>query len=282
MVLGALCDTLVALSTIRMIGATVPVLPPETPRNASETTAMHLLGDVTAVLMAKDPAAGGAKTRLTADGSWSAFDARFLAEVMLRCMAMRLHDAAVRLVLAVTPDGAGKRLADRLGVGSVEVLDQGAGDLGRRLDRCWQRVGIDRPVAFFGGDTPDVPAQMLAEIPSALERCDVAVGPTGDGGYWTLAAARHRPEVLVDVDWGSTHVYDQTRRNAIAAGLVVETLHVWHDVDHPADVEALRRRIRAAAHGSQDRPNETDPLQWMAEQMERFSPSSVPRESTPS
>ena len=240
----------------------------------------HILGDVTAVLMAKDPAAGGSKTRLTADGTWSAFDARSLAEVMLRCTALRLRDAAARLVLAVTPDGAGERLADRLGVGPVEVLDQGAGDLGRRLDRAWQRVGIDRPVAFFGGDSPDVPAELLAQIPRALERCDVAVGPTGDGGYWTLAAARYRPEVLVDVDWGSARVYDQTCRNATAAGLVVETLPVWHDVDHPADVDALRRRMRAAVHGTQGRPNETDPWQWMAGQLDRFRPSSAPREST--
>ncbi len=242
----------------------------------------HILGDVTAVLMAKDPAAGEAKTRLTADGTWSASDARILAEVMLRCVAMRLRDAAVRLVLAVTPDGEGERLAGRLGVGQVEVLDQGTGDLGRRLDRIWRQVGIDRPVAFFGGDSPDVPSHVLAEIPVVLERCDVAVGPTSDGGYWTLAAARHRPEVLVDVDWGSTHVYDQTRRNATAAGLVVETLPLWHDVDRPADVDALRLRVRAAVHGSQGRPSETGPLRWMAEQLDRLRPSSVQRESTPS
>ncbi len=242
----------------------------------------HVLGDVTAVLMAKDPAAGAAKTRLTADGKWSASDARIVTEVMLRCVALRLRDAAARLVLAVTPDGEGRRLAGRLGVGQIEVLDQGTGNLGRRLDRVWRQVGLDRPVAFFGGDSPDVPWHMLAEIPGVLERCDVAVGPTSDGGYWTLAAARYRPEVLVDVDWGSTHVYDQTRQNATAAGLVVETLPLWHDVDHPADVDALRLRVRAAVHGSQGRPNGTDPLRWMAEQLDRFRPSSVPRESTPS
>ena len=242
----------------------------------------HLLGDVTAVLMAKDPAAGAAKTRLTADGTWSAADARILAEAMLRCVILRLRDAAARLVLAVTPDGEAERLADRLGVGRIEVLDQGAGDLGRRLDRVWRQVGIDGPVAFFGGDSPDVPAHMLAGIPCALERCDVAVGPTRDGGYWTLAAARYRPEVLLDIDWGSTHVYDQTRRNATKAGLVVETLPVWHDVDHPADVEALRQRVRALGHGSKGPPSDTDPLQWMAEQLDKFRLSNEPRESAPS
>jgi rSAM/selenodomain-associated transferase 1 len=208
-----------------------------------------LLGEVTPVLMAKLPEAGKVKTRLSATGAYSPQAAAELSEAMLRCIALRLVAASGCLVLAVSPSGCGARLAARLGLGSARVTDQGGGDLGQRLDRVWRAVGPRRPVAFFGTDSPDVPDSALGEIPAALTGCDVAVGPTGDGGYWTLAAREHQPAVLSGIDWGRATVYDQTRRRAVEAGLVVRALPMWHDVDRPPDLEALRRRLRQQAEG---------------------------------
>jgi len=244
----------------------------------------HLLGDVTAVLMARNPRIGSVKTRLTAGNAFSQSAARRVAGIMLRGIALRLREAAPRLVLAVTPDDGAAELAVELGLGGdrFEVMGQGPGDLGRRLDHVWRRVGTNAPVAFFGGDSPDVPVAALAAIPATLATCDIAIGPTVDGGYWTLAAAMHRPEVLVNIDWGSACVYDQTRRRALDAGLVVESLPVWHDVDHPADVKALRLRLCQLPSTSSGQPDGTDPLRWMAEQLDRLEPLKSPRESTPS
>ena len=238
----------------------------------------HLLGDVTAVLMAKDPRPGGAKTRLTA-GGWTAGQASEVAEVMLRCIAHRLREAARGLVLAVTPDGAGRALAERLGLDAIDVIDQGSGDLGRRLDRVWQVVGTEGPIAFFGGDSPDVPASLLSAIPTTLAGCDVAIGPTGDGGYWTLAANTHNPAVFEGIDWGTAHVYDQTRRQATVAGLVIRALPPWHDVDRPADLDALRVRLRELLNGPPGRPNNAEPLRWMAAQLDTLRPPKTPLEN---
>lgn len=235
----------------------------------------HLLRDVTAVLMAKDPGRGGVKTRLI--GAYSPEAAARIAEVMLRCAAQRLARAAGRFVLAVSPDDGGRQLARRLGVGEVEIVNQGPGDLGARLDRVWRQVGAERPVAFFGGDSPDVPDAALGEIPRGLDHADVAVGPTGDGGYWTLAAHKHQSCLLADIDWGTADVYDQTRRRAEAAGLVVGTLPLWHDVDRPEDVDALRHRLREPAGAP---PDEAAPLRWMAEQLDTLCSTPSPREGT--
>jgi glycosyltransferase A (GT-A) superfamily protein (DUF2064 family) len=242
----------------------------------------HLLGDVTAVLMARDPRLGAVKTRLTAGNAFSQSEARQVAWIMLRGIALRLQEAVARLVLAVTPDDGGAELAVELGLAGdrVEVLGQGPGDLGRRLDHVWRQVGTSGPVAFFGGDSPDIPAAALAAIPATLATSDIAIGPTADGGYWTLAAAKHRPEVLVQIDWGSACVYDQTRRRALDAGLVVGSLPLWHDVDHPGDVKALRLRLRQLPRIASGQPDGTDPSHWMAEQLDRLEPSNSP--STPS
>ncbi|MHC5006887.1 MAG: TIGR04282 family arsenosugar biosynthesis glycosyltransferase [Planctomycetota bacterium] len=234
--------------------------------------AKPLLGDVTPVLMAKRPDAGQVKTRLTAAGGYSPRIAAQVADAMLRCVAGRLEAASTGLVLAVSPAGCGEELTAELGLGPGQVVEQGDGDLGQRLDRVWREVGKDRPVAFFGADSPDVPDSALAEIPAALAGCDVAVGPTDDGGYWTLAAGEHLPQVLCGIDWGEATVYDLTRRRAADAGLVVRALPMWHDVDRPEDVEALRRRLQQEA-GRRDLPA---PLEQLAGRLDALCPSSSP------
>ena len=231
-----------------------------------------LLGDVTPVLMAKRPEAGQVKTRLTGPGGYSPRIAAEVAEAMLRCIARRLEAASTGLVLAVSPAGCGDELTAELGLGSVQIVEQGGGDLGQRLDRVWRAVGADRPVAFFGSDSPDVPDSAIAGIPAALAGRDVAVGPTHDGGYWTLAARQHLPQVLSAIDWGGATVYDQTRRRAADAGLVVRALPMWHDVDRPEDVEALRRRLQQEA-GRRDLPA---PLGELAERLDALCPSFSP------
>ncbi|MHC4414550.1 MAG: TIGR04282 family arsenosugar biosynthesis glycosyltransferase [Planctomycetota bacterium] len=226
----------------------------------------NLLGDVTAVLMAKNPEDGLVKTRLRTWGGFSAAGAAELAWAMLRCTAQRLHECG-RLVLAVSPDGCGPGLAEALGVPGVGVVDQGAGDLGERLDRVWRRLGTERPIAFFGGDSPDIPEEALAAILPALAESDVAVGPTDDGGYWTLAARGHHPAVLRNIDWGGDQVYDQTCQRAVAAGLVVGSLPVWHDVDRPEDVDGLRRRLRDPRGSFHSTLIDAAPLRRLAEQL---------------
>ncbi|MCH8153625.1 MAG: TIGR04282 family arsenosugar biosynthesis glycosyltransferase [Planctomycetes bacterium] len=234
----------------------------------------RLLGDVTAVLMARMPEPGRVKTRLVSGGVYSGAMAADLAWAMLRCTAQRLS-ALGRLVLAVSPDGCGPQLASRLGVTSAPVVNQGGGDLGERLNRVWGLVETARPIAFFGGDCPDVPDAALGEIAPALARCDVAVGPAGDGGYWTLAARQYHPALLQGIDWGSDRVYDQTFQRATGRGLTVRTLPAWHDVDYPQDVEALRRRLRDLSRSSAWTLIDAEPLRQLAERLDELC-SSLP------
>lgn len=250
-----------------------------------------VLDHVTPVLLAKLPQAGTVKTRLVArgagadsgvvagavagagagEGGLSEPEAAEVAWAMLLCTAWRLEASATgRLVIAVSPDRAGADLAARLGFRPAALLDQGAGDLGERLARIWRRVR--GPVAFFGGDAPDVPRDALAAIPAALSQCDLAIGPTHDGGYWTLAARSRRPEVVSQIDWGGPNVYDQTRQRARDGGLSVLALPTWHDVDRPEDLAALRRRLRAGGHPGSRAASDEAPLRRLAERLDELLP----------
>lgn len=237
-------------------------------------------GELTAVLMAKRPEAGRVKTRIQDEGRFDPQTTVGLAWAMLRCMAERLASFP-RLVLAVTPDGCGAEVAQRLEIAPVMTVDQGPGDLGERLDRAWRTIGSGAPVAFFGSDSPDVPDDVLRHgIPSALAGCELAVGPTQDGGYWTLAARSYHPQVLQGIDWGGPHVYDQTCRRALEAGLSLHTLPVWPDVDRLNDVIALRSRLATLEPAGDDSPS-SSALQRLARRLDDLCGDPTPFDRPP-
>jgi hypothetical protein len=137
-------------------------------------------------------------------------------------------------------------LAGRLG---YHRLEQGTGTLGQRMDRLWEARG-GGPIVFLGSDSPDAPAEALASVSTRLARHEVLLGPVDDGGYWTLAARRHAPTLLADIDWGTDRVYHQSLAAAEAAGLRAAPLAPWHDVDSPEDLERLRHRLARATEPS--------------------------------
>lgn len=129
--------------------------------------------------------------------------------------------------------------------GTIQTVDQGTGNLEERLNHLWRGLG-DGPVVFFGTDSPDLPQEHLEAVAAALQDADAAVGPVDDGGYWCLAGVRYLPELLHGIDWGTPSVYHQTLQAARRADVRVAPLPAWHDVDTPADLAALRRRLTDA------------------------------------
>ncbi len=238
-----------------------------------------ILGDVTAVLMAKRPEPGVVNTRLVRPGGLDSEAAARVGWAMLICTAQRLCAASSRVILAASPDGCAGELAEALKVNFAQVVDQGTGDLGQRLERAWKAAGEGR-IAFFGADAPDVPQEALRAIPQALANHDLAVGPTHDGGYWTLAATAFHPQVLRAIDWGTDRVYDQTRKRAVEAGLEACALPRWYDVDQPSDLEALRRRVQARLGSPPTESVDELALRTLAEQIRTVTNSSTSPETS--
>lgn len=199
----------------------------------------------TLVVMAKAPHPGLAKRRLAASGLGDESAAR-IADVMLRCTVERLSRHG-HVIVACTPDATAPALAALLTLPAGRVVPQGAGDLGARILRVWQRDVGGGPAAFFGCDAPDIPHAHIEAIARALEGDDLAMGPTTDGGYWTLAGRAPAAAALEDMPWGTGSMACLTRRRASDAGLTVAELPLWYDVDDVADLQALHVRL-AAAH----------------------------------
>ncbi|MEM8782938.1 MAG: DUF2064 domain-containing protein [Planctomycetota bacterium] len=240
------------------------------------------------IVMAKPPVPGRVKTRLTVE--LSPRQAAAVHAAMFATLAARLDrfvragDATLTLSLAVPTEQLADRDAfiddafadypvarDALLAADFDLVTQGSGDLGQRILHAWHATEHQGPpsgAVVFGVDSPDLPeahlrAALAVASPADPSSCpadhqapDAAIGPTGDGGYWTLAAPQPPRPLLVPetlpassgpIDWGTPAVYDQSHENARAAGLHLVDLPAWHDVDTPDDLRDLRRRLVSAS-----------------------------------
>ncbi len=144
--------------------------------------------------------------------------------------------------------GDERRMRRWLGSRSRRFVRQGAGDLGAKMRRAleaafWEGCG---KAVIVGSDCPALSAEHVRKALRALDRHDLVLGPSGDGGYWLIGVARPI-DVFRGVPWGTSRVLSRTLEQAGEQGLSVTRLETLEDIDSPAD---LRHAPRGAMpHG---------------------------------
>ncbi|MGH9358624.1 MAG: TIGR04282 family arsenosugar biosynthesis glycosyltransferase [Terriglobia bacterium] len=131
----------------------------------------------------------------------------------------------------------------------IRILPQRGKDLGERLGRAfgfllrrhWRAI-------ITGTDSPELPAQTLLQAFEELRWCDAVLGPCPDGGYYLIglrrAAGGNKEDLLAGIRWGTRWALRDTLRNLISEGLSCSLLPPLADIDRPADIRALYRRIK--------------------------------------
>lgn len=199
------------------------------------------------LLFAKRPRLGKVKTRLCpplrAEQALELYRA-FLAD-QLDFLRVAAADGQAEICL----DGAADPRRDPPLPG-VRVSLQGPGDLGDRMLRAFGRSAADgcTETVVVGADSPTLPVRLVAR---AFERlrggaCAV-VAPSLDGGYVLLGLREPRPELFRDLPWGTPAILELTRERANAAGLRIELLPPWYDVDDGYGLKMLERELRRPA-----------------------------------
>ena len=125
---------------------------------------------------------------------------------------------------------------------------QGAGDLGDRLGRAFDRAfarGCSR-VAVLGGDAPTLPRALVEDALGHLAAgAPASLVPAVDGGYVAIALARPAPHLFDRIPWGRREVLEATWTRAAERGTPLALTAPWADVDTPADLVRLRRECAA-------------------------------------
>jgi uncharacterized protein len=203
------------------------------------------------VVFVKAPRLGQVKSRLAAGiGALAAL--RFYRESTARLLRTLRRDARWRILVATTPHQARH---DRLWDQALARLDQGSGDLGRRMARAFRALPPG-PAVIVGSDIPDLAPRHLWAAFRALGDHDIVFGPARDGGYWLIGLKRSRPipaELFEGVRWSSPHALADTQES-LSPSCAVARLEMLEDVDDRGSydrwrvAEALRTRRRASAN----------------------------------
>jgi rSAM/selenodomain-associated transferase 1 len=193
--------------------------------------------------MARAPVAGRVKTRLAAEAGL-ALAVRFARHSLAALMQRVGCDARWSTLLAVTPDNA---VRSRGWPRGVELIPQGGGDLGRRMQRLMDNAPPG-PVVIVGTDIPVIGRRHIASAFRALGDHDAVLGPATDGGYWLIGLRRRPcvPRAFAGVRWSTAYALDDTL--ASLRGRRIARLPTLGDVDTAADLDRSagqwQRRVR--------------------------------------
>lgn len=186
---------------------------------------MHLL------VMAKEPRPGRVKTRLCPPCTPEEA-AELAAAAIADTLEAAAGSGADRCIVAL--DG---RPGPWLPSG-VEVVDQGEGTLGQRLDRAWAQAG--GPGVQVGMDTPQVTSALLDEALGHLaDGAPCVLGGANDGGWWAIGLQGAVPDLFTPVPTSRDDTATLQRDRCRALGLEVTELPVLTDVDEIADARTV-------------------------------------------
>lgn len=184
----------------------------------------------TLVIIAKEPVAGKAKTRLHPPLSLTQ-----AAQVAAACIddtiaAMALVPASRRILFF-----EGRRVPSS--AADLEVVRQPEGALDERL--AWIFDYCAGPVLLVGMDTPQLTAAHLAPVLSDGGEVDAWYGPAADGGFWALGMREPRGDLIRGVPMSREDTGAIQLDRLVSAGMRVTRLAQLTDVDTIADAQVV-------------------------------------------
>jgi rSAM/selenodomain-associated transferase 1 len=202
------------------------------------------------VLMAKAPREGEVKTRLI--GALSPAEVtelyiNFLRDTFALMEEVQDERETLALALCYTPEGEEEAFEVVEREGSL-MLAQRGGYLGERLSNCFMDffdLGFDS-VVVIGADSPTLPADyLLAAFDGLAEEYDLVIGPAEDDGYYLVGMRKFSRAIFEDIPWGTSGVLSATKDRVRDAGLNLNLLPAWYDVDTPAELARLKEELKS-------------------------------------
>ena len=204
------------------------------------------IGERALIIMAKAARVGQVKTRLAAS-----LPAGAVVE-LYRCMIEDTLDLARSVstdaLAIVCPTSDVTDLTSWLS--AIEIVGQQGDGLAAGLVSAF-RIFIDRGyrrVVAIDGDSPQLLPKTLDKAFRLLDRADVVVGPTTDGGYYLVGSTTVQAELFDTQQMGTGRALDSLMASAQGLGLRVALTEPGYDVDEAEDLARLARELRLFPH----------------------------------
>ncbi len=199
------------------------------------------------VCFTRVPRPGLTKTRLMPVLSAEQCAALHTAFLMDIAQVYRASDAD--LFVSCAPDPDIQPLRDIFPFAAEFFPQQGDG-LGERMFNAIAYVlslGYDS-VILTGSDLPRLTPEHIGKGFAALEKADIAIGPTSDGGYYLIGMKKPCSAPFNVQGYGGSTVYQSTLNAITQAGLTFVPAPLCDDTDTPEDLHALAEAVSPHSH----------------------------------
>ena len=186
----------------------------------------------TLIIMAKPPILGLVKTRLAA----SAGDETAL-KVYRELLAFTFSQAFESGIKTSVHFSESAQFVDDFALFEKHV--QTGDDLGQRILNSFSNELQDADACLMiGADCPDLSVDILQQSEKALEKSDLVLGPSDDGGYYLIGLKKADPALFKNVAWSTETVLQNTTDNASGLEMKTMLLPQLYDID---DIQDLKR-----------------------------------------
>lgn len=190
------------------------------------------------ILMTRIPIPGQTKTRLMDIMSGlecAGLHTAFLCDLMVTFQEL---EDEIDIYITYTPDHSYDVLNPII-PSDYKSFPQYGDDLGARMFHALRDIlakGYEK-VILIGSDIPDLKAVDLRHAFTLLDKADIALGPTYDGGYYLVGMKTPHDTIFkINKKWGGKSVLESTIDRANNLGLSIGLAAKYRDIDTKDDL----------------------------------------------
>lgn len=196
------------------------------------------------IIFAKEPQKGRVKTRLKgclSETQCTNLYKAFLKDTITLSKSIRCDLKVLAYDLNCKSPNYLKKIA-----GSFRFYKQKGRDLGQRMHNAFKSIkgNSDLKSVIIGSDSPTLPVSFIEKAFRKLDKNDLVLGPTLDGGYYLIGLKKPCIEIFKGIKWSSSQVLKDTVRNAKKLSKEISILKPWYDVDSPGDIAYLKEDLK--------------------------------------
>ena len=195
------------------------------------------------VIFAKEPEKGRVKTRLLPNLSKSEcvdLYKAFLKDVINMARRIKCDTKIIAYESSRPPS-----FLKYIGRG-FKFYKQRGRDLGERMHNAFKFVDDKEScrTMIIGSDSPDLLPCFIETGFRKLNKSDVVLGPSQDGGYYAIGLKNVCRDVFKGVKWSSSQVLTATVKNAKKLEKKTALLRGWYDIDDMKSLMYLKSILK--------------------------------------
>jgi rSAM/selenodomain-associated transferase 1 len=192
------------------------------------------------IVFAREPIKGSLKTRLAS--TFGKEKTLLLYKCFINDIIDTLKSTQYEFKIAGYPDVA----LINSEFGDYNNFIQESGNLGDKMKNAFNsqfELGYEN-IVLIGSDTPHIPKGYFEEAFGSLQKNDLILGPSLDGGYYLIAFNKYgfNEKIFDDITWSTSVVLRETL--AKSQGKKVHLLKELNDIDTQEDLEEFYNQYK--------------------------------------